>query len=77
MHGSKSVTIENITRAYDKAAKQSGFGKEFMWSDEEIKMVDKYGFITDNLHTDLHECLGHGSGKMLPGVSQAATPINA
>ena len=70
VHGSKSVTIENITRAYDKAAKQSGFGKEFMWSDEEIKMVDKYGFITDNLHTDLHECLGHGSGKMFPCVSQ-------
>ncbi len=67
-HGSKSVTIENITQAYDKASQGSGFNEEFMWSDKEVKLVEKYGFITDNLHTDLHECLGHGSGKLLPGV---------
>lgn len=67
-HGSKSVTIENITEAYDKASQGSGFNEEFMWSKAEIEKVEKYGFLTDNLHTDLHECLGHGSGKLLPGV---------
>jgi len=67
-HGSKSVTIENITEAYDKASQGTGFNEEFMWSDAEVKLVEKYGFLTDNLHTDLHECLGHGSGKLLPGV---------
>ncbi len=67
-YGSKSVTIENITEAYDKAAKGNGFLEEFVWSDLERELMEKYGFITDNLHTDLHECLGHGSGKMLPGV---------
>jgi len=67
-HGSKSVTIENITEAYDKASQGSGMGAEFMWSDTERDLVKKYGFLTGNLHTDLHECLGHGSGIILPGV---------
>jgi dipeptidyl-peptidase-3 len=67
-HGSKSVTIENITEAYDKASAGSGFAEEFVWSDVERNGMKQYGFITDNLHTDLHECLGHGSGIILPGV---------
>ncbi len=67
-HGSKSVTIDNITFAYDKAAEGNGFKEEFMWSDTEREYATKYGTLTDNLHTDLHECLGHGSGKLLPGV---------
>lgn len=71
-HGSKSVTIENITQAYDAASKGSGFLEEFMWSDKEVKAAKKYGVVTDNMHTDLHECLGHGSGKLLPGVSPEA-----
>ncbi|NLD23469.1 MAG: dihydrofolate reductase [Bacteroidales bacterium] len=68
-HGSKSVTIDNITFAYDKASEGNGFKEEFMCSDAEIELSRKYGTVTDNLHTDLHECLGHGSGKLLPGVS--------
>ena len=72
MHGSKSVTIENITSAYDKAAQGNGFNQEFMWSDTERKSVEKYGFLVDNLHTDLHECLGHGSGKLLPDTDPDA-----
>lgn len=68
-HGSKSVTIDNITFAYDKAAEGNGFKEEFMWSDGERDLSVKYSTLTDNLHTDLHECLGHGSGKLLPGVS--------
>jgi Peptidase family M49. len=71
-HGSKSVTIENITEAYDKAAIGNGFAEEFMWSDAERKLAEKYATLTDNLHTDLHECLGHGSGKLLPGVDPDA-----
>jgi dipeptidyl-peptidase-3 len=71
-HGSKSVTIENITEAYDKASQGNGFNEEFIWSDEERNAIWKYGFITDNLHTDLHECLGHGSGVVLPGVDPNA-----
>ncbi len=71
-HGSKSVTIENITEAYDKSAQGNGFIQEFYWSEKEIDLVEKYGFITDNMHTDLHECLGHGSGKLLPGVDPDA-----
>jgi len=67
-HGSKSVTIDNITSAYDNAAQGSGFNEEFMWSDAERELSKKYGSLTDNLHTDLHECLGHGSGKLLPGI---------
>lgn len=68
-HGSKSVTIDNITFAYDKAAEGNGFKEEFMWSDNEIESTKEFGSLTDNLHTDLHECLGHGSGKLLPGVT--------
>lgn len=68
VHGSKSVTIENITEAYDKASEGNGFTEEFAWSDTEHNLMKQYGFITDNLHTDLHECLGHGSGIILPGV---------
>lgn len=71
-HGSKSVTIENIMEAYDEAAKHTGFGDEFIWSDVEKTSMDNYGFITDVLHTDLHECLGHGSGQILPGVGANA-----
>jgi dipeptidyl-peptidase-3 len=67
-HGSKSVTIENIAEAYDKASQGNGFVEEFMWSDRERTLAQQYGFVTDNLHTDLHECLGHGSGVILPGV---------
>lgn len=74
-HGSKSVTLENITEAYDKASVGSGFSEEFVWSKKEIDLIEKYGFIADNLHTDLHECLGHGSGQMLPGVSQDSLKI--
>lgn len=67
-HGSKSVTIGNLTHAYSEAAKGSGFREEFVYSDIERDLINRYGDIVDNLHTDLHECLGHGSGKMLPGV---------
>ena len=67
-YGSKSVTIENITDAYDKASQGNGFNEEFAWSDTERGLIKKYGFTADNLHTDLHECLGHGSGIILPGV---------
>lgn len=71
-HGSKSVTIENIMEAYDAAGAHTGFGEEFMWSDAEVNIIKEYGFITDVLHTDLHECLGHGSGKLLPEVDPNA-----
>ena len=71
-YGSKSVTIENITEAYNKAAAGSGFNEEFMWSDAERALDKQYATLTDNLHTDLHECLGHGSGKLLPGVDPDA-----
>ena len=67
-YGSKSVTIGNITDAYAKAAHGNGFSEEFVISPEELQMIDKYADLTDNLHTDLHECLGHGSGKMAPGA---------
>ncbi|MBQ9340526.1 MAG: dihydrofolate reductase [Paludibacteraceae bacterium] len=69
-YGSKSVTIQNITDAYDKAAQGNGFNEEFMLSDKEIEMVRMYGALDDNCHTDLHECLGHGSGKLLQGVTK-------
>ncbi len=71
-YGSKSVTIDNITEAYDQASLGSGFIEEFMWSDTERERAKKWGYITDNLHTDMHECLGHGSGKLLPGVDPDA-----
>ena len=73
-HGSKSVTIANITAAYSKAAEESprSMLSEFAWSEEEIALQKKYGSLTDDLHTDLHECLGHGSGQLLPGTSPNA-----
>ncbi len=71
-HGSKSVTIENITQAYDEASHGNGFNEEFVIDQPTRELLDKYLFITDNLHTDLHECLGHGSGKLLPGVDPDA-----
>lgn len=72
IHGSKSVTIENITEAYEKAAQGNGFNDEFVWSDTERNLMNNYLFQADNLHTDLHECLGHGSGKLLLGVDPDA-----
>ena len=71
-YGSKSVTIGNITDAYNKAAHGNGFNEEFVISPEELQMIDKYADLTDELHTDLHECLGHGSGKMAPGADPDA-----
>lgn len=71
-YGSKSVTIENITEAYDQASLGNGFDEEFMWSDVERKRAKDFASMTNNLHTDLHECLGHGSGKLLPGVDPDA-----
>jgi dipeptidyl-peptidase-3 len=73
-HGSKSVTIANITEAYDLAAneKPASMLSEFAWDDAERERIKKYGFITDNLHTDLHECLGHGSGQLLEGTNPNA-----
>ena len=73
-HGSKSVTIANITHAYDAAALESPNSvlKEFAYNQDEIDMVKKYGDYMDEIHTDLHECLGHGSGQLLPGVSSTA-----
>lgn len=72
VHGSKSVTIGNLTEAYNRAARGNGFREEFVYSEEELKLLDTYADITDDLHTDLHECLGHGSGKLLPGVDADA-----
>lgn len=71
-HGSKSVTLENITRAYDEASHGNGFNEEFVIDQPTRDLLDKYLFITDNLHTDLHECLGHASGRLLPGVDPDA-----
>ena len=73
-HGSKSVTIANLTAAYSKAAQESPKNMlgEFAWSEEEIALEKKYGDVTNDLHTDLHECLGHGSGQLLPGTSPNA-----
>lgn len=71
-HGSKSVTIGNITDAYNKAAHGSGFNEEFVNSSVELALIDSFADLTDDLHTDLHECLGHGSGKLLPGVDPDA-----
>lgn len=76
-YGSKSVTIENITEAYDEAAKGYGTSEEFFWSEEEIERSKLYGTMTDNLHTDLHECLGHASGQLLPGVAEDALKEHA
>lgn len=71
-YGSKSVTIGNLTDAYNKAAHGNGFQKEFVIDEETLKMLENYQDICDDLHTDLHECLGHGSGKLLPGVDPDA-----
>lgn len=68
-YGSKSVTIQNITDAYDKAAEGNGFREEFVLRAEDRERMKRYGSLGDNLHTDLHECLGHGSGRLAPGVS--------
>lgn len=67
-YGSKSVTIENITYAYDQAAMGTGLLEEFAYSQEEIDLAKKWGGLANNLHTDLHECLGHGSGQLAPGI---------
>lgn len=71
-YGSKSVTIGNLTEAYNKAAKGNGFREEFVIDHDTIAFIDKYGDLCDDLHTDLHECLGHGSGQILPGVDAGA-----
>ena len=73
-HGSKSVTIANLTSAYSKAAQESpkGMLSEFAWDEDEVAMAKKYGDLTGDLHTDLHECLGHGSGQLLPTTSPNA-----
>ncbi len=68
-HGSKSVTLENITYAYDQSSLDSPFGKEFTYNEEILERIKKYGSLAGNVHTDLHEVLGHGSGKLLPGAS--------
>lgn len=72
VHGSKSVTIGNLTSAYNQAARGNGFRDEFVYSPVEIGLLNKYADITGDLHTDLHECLGHGSGRLLPGVDPDA-----
>lgn len=71
-HGSKSITISNITDAYRKSSKGNGFLKEFVRDTSMVELIEKYDDFCDDLHTDLHECLGHGSGKLLPGVDPDA-----
>ncbi len=71
-HGSKSVTIDNITYAYHQSSLKSGMIEEFAYSNEEIERARQHGYLGGNLHTDLHECLGHGSGQLLPGVGMDA-----
>ena len=71
-YGSKSITISNITDAYNKAAHGNGFKEEFVIDAETLRMIEKFGDVCDDLHTDLHECLGHGSGQLLPGVDPDA-----
>ena len=71
-YGSKSVTIGNLTDAYNKAAHGNGFMPEFVWGDDTKELVEKYADVCDDLHTDLHECLGHGSGQLLPGTDPNA-----
>jgi dipeptidyl-peptidase-3 len=71
-HGSKSITISNITDAYNKAAHGNGFKEEFVADDVTLSLIERYGDICDDLHTDLHECLGHGSGQLLPGTDPDA-----
>ncbi len=71
-YGSKSVTIGNLTEAYNKAAQGNGFRDEFLIDEDTISLMNQYEDITDDLHTDLHECLGHGSGQLLPGIDPDA-----
>lgn len=71
-YGSKSVTIGNITAAYNEAARHNGFIREFAYGDDIKSLIDRYSDTTDELHTDPAQCLGHGSGQLLPGVSQDA-----
>ncbi len=71
-YGSKSVTLDNITHAYAQSSKGSGFNREFYLNDEIRDLIIKYGEVSDSMHTDLHECLGHGSGQLAEGVSQDA-----
>ena len=71
-YGSKSITISNITDAYNKAAHGSGFKEEFVIDADTLSLIEKYGDVCDDLHTDLHECLGHGSGQLVPGVDPDA-----
>jgi dipeptidyl-peptidase III len=71
-YGSKSVTIGNLTEAYNQAAKNNGFKEEFVIDEETLSLINRYGDVCDDLHTDLHECLGHGSGQVLPGVDTDA-----
>lgn len=71
-YGSKSVTIGNLTEAYNKAAQGNGFRDEFVIDEDTISLMNQYEDITDDLHTDLHECLGHGSGQLLPGTDPDA-----
>ena len=71
-YGSKSITISNITDAYNKAAHGNGFKEEFVIDKDTLRLIEKYGDVCDDLHTDLHECLGHGSGQLLPGVDPDA-----
>lgn len=75
-HGSKSVTIENITEAYDMASHGNGFNEEFVIDEPTRKLMEDYLYITDMLHTDLHECLGHASGQLMPGVDPDALKEN-
>ena len=76
-YGSKSVTIDNLMHAYNEAAKGNGFNEEFMIDDEIRAIYEKYGALCGDLHTDLHECVGHGSGKLMPGVSKDALKEHA
>lgn len=71
-YGSKSITISNITDAYNKAARGNGFREEFVIDRETLDLINRYGDVCDDLHTDLHECLGHGSGQLLPGTNPDA-----
>ncbi len=77
VYGSKSVTIGNLTTAYNQAAKGNGFREEFIPNHDIRSLINRYGDICDDLHTDLHECLGHGSGQMLPGVDADALGVYA
>ena len=76
-YGSKSVTIDNLMHAYNEAAKGNGFNEEFMIDDEIRALYEQYGAMCGDLHTDLHECVGHGSGKLMPGVTKDALKEHA